>query len=129
MYGLIFGTLQVSKSCLQLLASMLRPSPEARPSVADIRGHAWFVENLPSGAEAMNAYYVRAPELTPAVSIGHAVRKWLVPASFPTQVVPNASTIDPCKACTFCLCSPFSALGSTDSYDRGGLGIPVTGTL
>ena len=47
---------------------MLRPFPEERPDVADIRGHAWFTENLPSGAEAMNAHYVHAPELTPAVS-------------------------------------------------------------
>ncbi|KAK9832466.1 hypothetical protein WJX74_011045 [Apatococcus lobatus] len=59
--------IKVSKGCLQLLASMLRPLPEERPDVADIRGHAWFTENLPSGAEAMNAHYVHAPELTPAL--------------------------------------------------------------
>ena len=59
---------------------MLRPSPEARPSVADIRGHVWFAENLPSGAEAMNAYYVQAPELTPAVSHFHAFLRAPIPA-------------------------------------------------
>ncbi len=44
----------LSPPLLDLIARLLTVSPSERATLADVKQHAWFVENLPEGALAVN---------------------------------------------------------------------------
>ena len=47
-----------SEACKDLLMRLLVADPAVRISLEDILSHAWFLENLPTGALSMNDHYL-----------------------------------------------------------------------
>jgi len=51
---------QVSAPCRDLLARLLVADPSERMTMAEIKVHSWFLEDLPDGALAMNDWYLQS---------------------------------------------------------------------
>ena len=51
---------QVSAPCRDLLARLLVADPGERMTMAEIKVHSWFLEDLPDGALAMNDWYLQS---------------------------------------------------------------------
>ena len=50
------GGLQVSPACRAVLEQLLVPDPHRRITMEAIKGHPWFLSQLPEGALVMNDY-------------------------------------------------------------------------
>lgn len=53
----------LSPQCRELLESLLHPNPNERVTIAAIKQHQWFLQDLPQGAINMTEHYANA---TPA---------------------------------------------------------------
>ena len=50
----------MSAPCRDLLARLLVADPGERMTMAEIKVHSWFLEDLPDGALAMNDWYLQS---------------------------------------------------------------------